>query len=409
MQVIYAKESFPTTATKSIFLAGPTPRDKSVPSWRPEALLRLQDLGFDGTVFVPEPRDGAWSPSGYDVQVEWEEKALKRADCIVFWVPRDMKTMPALTTNNEWGVWCDSGKVVFGAPDNAQAVRYQLHYAAKNKVPTSNTLNGTLDDALRMVGAGAPREGGECEVPLHLWRNKSFQGWLQAQKKAGNRLDGCDLLWTFRVGPKKDFLFAWVAHVNVWIGKEQRNKVNEFVFGRTDVSGVVMYHRCPGDLLSSEVVVVKEFRSPARTEDGFIWEMTCGSSQNTEEGTLTVAVHEVEEEAGIKLDPKRLHKVGARQLAGTLSVHQATVYSVELTREEMDEVRRTAGTVRGVEADSERTYAYVMSVGTMLRCGVGDWSTMGMVLTALADADDRDNPPRPAICLGPGFSEPFKG
>jgi len=47
------------------------------------------------------------------------------------------------------------------------------------------------------------------------------------------------------------------------------------------------------------------------------------------------------------------------------------------------------GTVSGVEADGERTYAYVMSLDTMLRCHVGDWSTMGMVMTALVDACDR--------------------
>jgi len=401
MQVIYAREQFPTSVTRSIFLAGPSPRKGEVASWRPVALALLEEMGYDGTVFVPENPsygDATWRPEDWNDQVDWEEKALKRADCILFWVPRDMETMPGLTTNVEWGAWHDSGKVVFGAPPGADNVRYLQHYAGRQCAPQADNLPDALAAALKVVGAGAPREGGECEVPLHLWRNKSFQGWLQAQKAAGNRLDGCDLLWTFRVGPKKDFLFAWVAHVNVWIGAEKRNKVNEFVFGRTDVSGVVMYRLVPQDLAASEVVIVKEFRSPARTEDGFIWEMTCGSSKDTEEAAVAVAVHEVEEEAGISLDPKRLHKVSTRQLAGTLSVHQATVYSVELTEEEMAEVRRTAGTVRGVEADSERTYAHVMSVGTMLQCHVGDWSTMGMVMTALADACDRANPPKPIVC-----------
>lgn len=387
MQVIYAKEQFPSTTSKSIFLAGPTPRSGDTLSWRSQALKALIARGYDGIVYVPEPRTGEWSPDGYEAQVGWEEAALKRADCIVFWVPRDMATMPALTTNVEWGVWQDSGKVVFGAPVTASSVRYLQHYADKLRVPSAKTLDGTIDLALAMVGKGAARAGGECEVPLVLWRNAAFQSWLQAQRTAGNRLDGCDLMWSFRVGPQRGFTFAWTAHVNVFVGAEDRNKTNEFVFGRTDVSGVVMYRRHPTevgyDLMQTQVVIVKEFRSPARTPDGFVWELTCGSSKDTEEGTLQVAVHEVEEEAGVHLDPSRLQRVAARQLAGTLSVHQATVYAVELTQEEIDAVKRDVGVARGVLDDSERTYAHVFTVAELLSRPLTDWSTIGMVMSAL--------------------------
>lgn len=390
MQVIYAKEAFPKETTKSVFLAGPTPRSGDTLGWRTQALKALIARGYDGIVYVPEPRTGEWSHDGYEEQVGWEEAALKRADCIVFWVPRDMATMPALTTNVEWGAWQDSGKVVFGAPPEASSVRYLQHYADKLQVPSASTLPETIDLALAMVGDGAARQGGECEVPLVLWRNASFQSWLRSQKAAGNRLDGCDLLWSFRVGPRRGFTFAWIAHVNVFVGSENRNKTNEFAFGRTDVAGVVMYKRHPTeagyDLMQTQVVIVKEFRSPARTPDGFIWELTCGSSKNTEEATLQVAVHEVEEEAGVVLDPARLQKVAVRQLAGTLSVHQATVYAVELTQEEIDAVKRDIGTVRGVEGDSERTYAHVFTVAELLSRPLTDWSTIGMVMSALFPA-----------------------
>lgn len=50
MQVIHALQKLP----KSIFLAGPTPRDKNTPSWRPQALEILRDMGFGGPVYVPE-------------------------------------------------------------------------------------------------------------------------------------------------------------------------------------------------------------------------------------------------------------------------------------------------------------------------------------------------------------------
>jgi hypothetical protein len=39
---------------KSIFLAGPTPRTPGIISWRKEACEILEELGFNGIVYVPE-------------------------------------------------------------------------------------------------------------------------------------------------------------------------------------------------------------------------------------------------------------------------------------------------------------------------------------------------------------------
>jgi len=100
MHVVYALEPLPTAVHSTIFLAGPTPRDKRTPSWRPEALRLLSASGYTGHVFVPEAADGEWTDN-WAAQVAWEEAALHRADCIVFWVPRDMQTLPGLTTNIE--------------------------------------------------------------------------------------------------------------------------------------------------------------------------------------------------------------------------------------------------------------------------------------------------------------------
>ena len=100
MQVIYAHEDYPKTVVKTIFLAGPTSRGKGKP-WRQNALAILESMGFDGHVFVPEPRNGAWEED-YTGQVEWEEEGLRRAECIVFWCPRDLAgNMPGFTTNDE--------------------------------------------------------------------------------------------------------------------------------------------------------------------------------------------------------------------------------------------------------------------------------------------------------------------
>ena len=138
MQVVYAKEPLPSSP-KSLFLAGPTPRSSEVLSWRVEALRHLQEAKFDGLVFTPEPRDGQWA-GDYTDQIEWETEGLQRAVKILFWIPREMKTLPGLTTNIEWGIWAASGKVVLGTPPEAEHVRYIRHMARKLKVATFNNL-----------------------------------------------------------------------------------------------------------------------------------------------------------------------------------------------------------------------------------------------------------------------------
>src|SRR5581483_11776507 len=100
MNVIYTPEEIVTH--RSIFLAGPTPRSSHVKSWRPEAINILRESNFSGTVLVPERRD--WTVKfDYIEQVEWEWKGLEDCSIIVFWVPRDLQTMPAFTTNVEFG------------------------------------------------------------------------------------------------------------------------------------------------------------------------------------------------------------------------------------------------------------------------------------------------------------------
>jgi hypothetical protein len=167
---------------KSVFLAGPTPRSIEVISWRKEAIEHFKNFGFDGTLFIPEPRDGIWR-EGYSDQVDWEDTALNIADCIMFWIPRELKNMPAFTTNDEWGRWKESGKVVFGVPAEAQNVKYQKYYADMLSVPEADTLEETVKLSIKMAGEGAERRGGERHVPFFIWKTKQFQDWHTAQKK----------------------------------------------------------------------------------------------------------------------------------------------------------------------------------------------------------------------------------
>ena len=393
MEVVYTGEDMPEKFTKSIFLAGPTPRNKEEQeSWRPDALQILEDKGFDGVVFVPEDRNGEFKLD-YDDQVGWEEKYLNVADCIVFWVPRDLEPdskgypkMAAFTTNVEFGTWQSSGKIVFGAPPQATKNGYLKHYSEKYNVPVSETLADTLNDAMEMLGDGAERSGGERYVPLFIWNTDSFQSWYTAQTGAGNRLEEAKLLFNFR--PRfKSFVFLWVLHVKVYVESEDRVKDNEFVMARTDISSVCLYHKVsagfPASWKDIEVVLVREFRSPTSTENGFILELPGGSS-NKEANPEEVAAEEVHEEMGLYIEPDRLRACGSRQLAGTFSAHKANLFAAEITAEELDWLKSQKDIAHGNEEDSERTFIEVHPVSQLINNESIDWTTLGMILSVIA-------------------------
>lgn len=127
MKVVYSNHQIENSHFDghSIFLAGPTPRKADVLSWRPEALDILKYLNYDGVVFVPE-WDTNFTTVDYLGQVTWERVGLTRCSKIVFWVPREMKDMPALTTNVEFGYFLAKtpDKVLYGRPESAVSCRY---------------------------------------------------------------------------------------------------------------------------------------------------------------------------------------------------------------------------------------------------------------------------------------------
>ncbi|MFI9005513.1 nucleoside 2-deoxyribosyltransferase domain-containing protein [Streptomyces sp. NPDC053541] len=160
--LVWAREPIPTGP--SVFLAGPTPRlGGDVESWRPAAVEALAEQWTGPgplTVLTPESRGGKRA-AHYDDQVGWETAARKAATAVLFWIPRDLRTLPGFTTNVEFGLDAGSGRAVLGCPPdcpNPERNRYLIYVAREHGVPVRETLHETATAALALVAA-ATRHG----------------------------------------------------------------------------------------------------------------------------------------------------------------------------------------------------------------------------------------------------------
>ncbi|MCY0944753.1 nucleoside 2-deoxyribosyltransferase domain-containing protein [Streptomyces antarcticus] len=160
--LVMAREPIP--AGPSVFLAGPTP-DKSnpVPSRRPDALRALAEQWTGPqtlTVLSPESRNGDRADR-YETQVDWETDARAQATAILFWTPRDLKTLTAMTTNVEFGLDVTTGRAVLGCPPhcpNPERNRYLIYAARRHGVPVRTTLTDTVTAALALVSTAHPEQ-----------------------------------------------------------------------------------------------------------------------------------------------------------------------------------------------------------------------------------------------------------
>ncbi|OGZ97698.1 MAG: hypothetical protein A3I44_02295 [Candidatus Sungbacteria bacterium RIFCSPLOWO2_02_FULL_51_17] len=402
LTIIYAGESFPTEMRKAIFLAGPTPRrDKhgilTARSWRiPDAITILEELGYDGHVFLPEDRPGSATASDFDYHdnYAWETGALHRSDVIVFWVPRALKTMPAFTTNVEFGEWFKSGKVIYGAPKDPTVPdqdlplpknKYLEMKADEYRVPRFRSLRETLATAVSTVGAGALRKDAECEVPLPIWSSRPFRAWYENLKARGNTLKGVQIHW-HRSSYTGRVVMGWVMDAKVWVASEKRIKTADTIISRLDISAVMLWKKDGRDILSSPVVLVKEFRSSARTPDGFIHELPSGATIKEGVSPQEGAREETHEETGIDFELSRFRDHGSRQLAGTFSAHHAHLFSVALTDREYERYLSQQGVMHGNPSESERCYIEIVPIRRIIDEKLVDWTTMGMILQVVADS-----------------------
>ena len=136
---IYALEEYLDNDCPTIFLAGPTPRDHSSESWRPKMVETLRAYGFTGDIFIPEKR-GDYLSYEYGTPTRWEVEFLNRSSLILFWVPRELNTMPAFTTNIEFGEFLHSGKIVLGYPEHAEKMRYLMERCIMHNIPVFHSM-----------------------------------------------------------------------------------------------------------------------------------------------------------------------------------------------------------------------------------------------------------------------------
>ena len=150
---------------KAIFLAGPTPRDNKVISWRIDACKFLEENGFDGVVYVPEYSTNK-PKTDYVDQAVWEREALLNSSVIAFWIPRELPDMPAFTTNVEFGYWLHSGKVLYGRPDKSPKNKYlDWLYKLDTNMEPYHSLEELLINSIKKANAAGVNSNTEI-LPL---------------------------------------------------------------------------------------------------------------------------------------------------------------------------------------------------------------------------------------------------
>lgn len=379
MIVITARQPLPKEETKSLFLAGPSPRAKLDLSWRKEAIEILEKLGYDGIVYNPEyyEDEGTFNR---EAQTKWEYECMCACDAIVFWIPRELRPdfeMLGLTTNIEFGRFLNSNKLICGCPNNAFNMKY-MKIISDKKYKWNNTLEDTLKAAMKYLGEGAYRKDIEVKIPLHIFNSKQFQNWYKPQLKVGNYLTDFYMEYEFSI-PQMKQPFLEIFHPSVYIAREKRVKYNEFVVARTDMSYILAYHKNKNNKVI-EIILCEEYRTPIRTDDEFVFELPGGSSFNPKDDPLEVASKELEEETGLKIDKSRFKELDMKQSASTLASHKIALFSVELTNEEINLVRSDTN-VHGVAEDTERIHLHVMNLLDAIK--KVDWTNAGMILYGL--------------------------
>lgn len=122
----------------SVFLAGPTSTRQILEyNWRCKAVAYLREAGYEGIIYVPEPRGtevlGDFSK---EYIIHWSSERLLSPGYKVFWIPRNNNDLFGTDTKFELGVF--TGQALFGTvkpnifvgwPAHAERMGLPAHYA----------------------------------------------------------------------------------------------------------------------------------------------------------------------------------------------------------------------------------------------------------------------------------------
>ena len=124
----------------SLFIAGPTSRHQILEcNWRCELVSQLRLAGYEGVIYIPEPRglevSEDFTERGYIHR--WESTRLLSAEKQVFWIPRKADELLGLNTNFEFGLIVGlilagtASDIFMGWPDEAERMGLPRHYAVE--------------------------------------------------------------------------------------------------------------------------------------------------------------------------------------------------------------------------------------------------------------------------------------
>lgn len=387
-EVVVVKDNQPLPESwRGCILLGDTRavgKSSSDARWRTDLVKSLQrQWSADGRLVVIFQNAGD-TTIGDDPRMpdRWSNHVVDAADVAAYWWPAD--TDPRLMRAT-LKAWHDGRPVIYGASSelmrDAQAQRY-FDYRSVSVVTSLSEMAATI---MERLGPGIQRFGGERDVPLSVWRTDSFQRWYSAQVAAGNTLLAARLVWTFNIGRHELTPLFWALHVKMHIGSENRAKANEVVISRPDISVITLY--CPRPRIDETVIVlIREFRSPASTPDGLVHELPGGSGE--EVSKLEQAITEAKEEIGLTIEPRRVSAYGGRQLAATVSAHQAHLFAAEISNEELSWLRSRLSVSHGSTRETELTWTEITTFREIRQKRLVDWATFGMISQVLLDRYD---------------------
>lgn len=135
---------------KSIYLVGPTSGDKNIPSWRLEACKYLEEIGFDGVVYVPEISTKE-KEKGKN-QERWERHAILESSIICFWIPKEIENDLYTDTDLDFGYWFSTNKVIYGTNAQTKTTRYlDWLYRLDYKKDPENNLEDLLNKSVMLA------------------------------------------------------------------------------------------------------------------------------------------------------------------------------------------------------------------------------------------------------------------